>query len=238
MTDLLTIVPARGGSKRVAGKNLRLLAGRPLLAHTADAIREAGLDAPCLLTTDEEAIAAVGRGLGWMVPFLRPAELAADDAPTIDAVLHGLDWFAGASGGDPEAVMVLQPTSPLRGAECIKEALAVLDARPEVDSVVGMRALHLPPKFLFLAGESGLALALDPSDGRRPVYIPNGALYLARTAAVRRLRSLYAGNVLPLVMDDAHSVDVDSEWDFRLAEILLAAGLPPPAARPAAPSIG
>jgi CMP-N,N'-diacetyllegionaminic acid synthase len=225
VTDLLILVPARGGSKRLPGKNLRPLAGRSLIAHTAEAIAEAGLDAPAILTTDDAAIAEAGRRAGLRVPFLRPASLATDAATTVDAVLHALDWFKGDTGADPAAVMVLQPTSPLRGGGCLRAAVALLARRPEAGSIVAMTALHLPPSALFLADAAGHAEPLA-DDARRPVYVPNGALYLTRTERLRAERSLYAEPILPLVLDPRRSVDIDTAADFALAEALLAAGLP------------
>jgi CMP-N-acetylneuraminic acid synthetase len=238
MSDLLIVVPARGGSKRLPRKNLRPLCGKSLLAHTADAIAGAGLGAPVLLTTDDEAIAAEGRRLGWLVPFLRPADLATDAAPTAAAVLHALDRFRGANGRDPAAVMILQPTSPLRGSACLAAAVAALARRPEIDSVIAMTALHLPPARLFAAGADGAACALAAGDGRRPLYAPNGALYLVRTAALRRAGTVYAGAILPLVLEGARAIDIDTAEDWRLAEAALAAGLPPePAAFDPVPSL-
>jgi CMP-N,N'-diacetyllegionaminic acid synthase len=227
MSDLLVIVPARGGSKRLPQKNLRPLAGKSLLAHTAEAIVAAGLAAPVLLTTDDDAIAAEGRRLGWLVPFRRPAELSTDDTTTVAAVLHALDWSRAEKGRDPAAVMVLQPTSPFRGAACLKAAVAALARRPDIDSVVAMTALHLPPARLFAAGANGVARPLSAEDGRRPLYMPNGALYLTRTKALRREGTVYAGAILPLVLDGTRTIDIDTPADWRLAEAAIAAGLPP-----------
>ncbi|HUU24017.1 MAG TPA: acylneuraminate cytidylyltransferase family protein [Methyloceanibacter sp.] len=238
MTELLILVPARGGSKRVPGKNLRLFGDRPLLAHTAAAITESGIEAPVLLTTDDAAIAALGRELGWIVPFLRPDHLAGDLSPSIDAVIHALDWFAAERGGDPDLVLVLQPTSPLRGGACLSPALELLRHRPDLDSVVGTTALHIPPANLYFADDDGRAIPIAKSDQRRPVYVPNGAVYIARTQAVRRDHTLYAGTIAPLVMDKARSLDVDTETDFLIGEALLAAGLPEPQTSPASPSRG
>lgn len=237
VTPLLILVPARGGSKRLARKNVRPLAGRSLIAWTADAIAESGLDAPILLTTDDDAIAAEGERAGMQVPFRRPADIAGDAAPTIDAVLHGLDWFRDEHGGEPETVMVLQPTSPLRGGSILRTAVERLEERPDIDSVVAMTAVGLPANHVYVADANGFARAIS-DDRRYPVYTPNGALYLARTEKVRAERTLYAGTVLPLVLDPARAIDIDTEEDWRLAEAVLAAGeLPPVASHEAMPSI-
>jgi CMP-N-acetylneuraminic acid synthetase len=238
VSELLIIVPARGGSKRLPQKNLRPLAGKSLLAHTAEAIAGAGLGAPVLLSTDDDAIAAEGRRLDWLVPFRRPAELATDAAPTVAAVLHALDWFRAEKGSDPGAVMILQPTSPFRGAACLNAALAALARRPDIDSVIAMTALHLPPARIFAAEADGTARPLGADDGRKPLYAPNGAVYLVRTHALRREGTVYAGAILPLVLEGARTIDVDTAEDWRLAEAALAAGLPPePKAFDPAPSV-
>lgn len=225
MTNLLIIVPARGGSKRVPGKNLRQLAGRTLLAHTAEAIEASALGAPVILSTDDDDIAREGKRLGWQVPFRRPAELSSDDAPTIAGVLHAVDWYAEAHGADPKATMVLQTTSPLRGGYSLREAVGLLSDRADFDSVIAMTESHVPPAQIFFSRKDGVAVPVS-GDWRRPVYRPNGALYLARTAAIRASQSLYAGTIAPLVLDPIRSIDIDTEQDLRLAEAALEAGLP------------
>ncbi len=224
--SLLIVVPARGGSKRLPGKNIKLLAGKSLLAYTADAITASGLKVPVILTTDDDAIAAEGERLGWIVPFRRPPELASDNATTTEAVLHTLDWYKNTHGHDMDAVMVLQPTSPFRGGACLVAAVELLRTRPEVDSVIAMTALHLPPARLYFADEDGLGSQLA-IDARRPVYVPNGALYLTRSTALRQQNTLYAGRILPLPVDKRRAIDIDTEKDWHLAEALLKAGLPP-----------
>lgn len=208
------------------GKNLKELAGKTLLAHTALAIQAAGIKAPVLLTTDDDQIAAEGEQLGWSVPFRRPADLASDDAPTYDAILHALDWFKDANGSDPGAVLVLQPSSPLRGGSCLVSALNVINNQTDTDTVVAVSTLHVPPAHVYSADADGFVHPLDGSDLRRPLYVPNGAVYLTRTAALRKYRSLYAGRIRPLIMEAARSIDIDTEEDWWLAESLHAAGLP------------
>ena len=221
MVKLLIIVPARGGSKRLLGKNLRLLAGRPLLDYTADVILDAGLeDSRVLLTTDSPAIAEHGRAHNWLVPWLRPAHLAQDDSTTLDVVMHVIDWFAGWGGGDPAYVMVLQPTSPLRGSECLADAVAMLEASPGAQAVVGMRRVDVPGGVLFSADAEGFAQPVAmPGD-----LAPNGVVYLVRSTALREHHTLFPPRTIPLVMSSATSVDIDTEVDWLVAEALLAAG--------------
>ena len=224
--SLLILVPARGGSKRLPGKNLKYLGDRPLLAHTADAVAASGLQEPVVLSTDDAAIAEAGRRLGMLVPFVRPAALADDAAPTEAAVLHALDWCVEMHGTDPDAVMVLQPTSPFRGGGILRAAVDALAERADVDSIIGMTAIHLPADKIYFATRAGVAEPVNDAP-RRPLYQPNGAVYLTRTSAFRRDKTLYAGTILPLVTDPLRALDIDTQEDWRLAEALLAAGLPP-----------
>lgn len=219
---LLILIPARGGSKRLPGKNLRPLAGHSLLERTAWDITASGLDAPCLLTTDDEALAEAGRGLGWMVPFLRPAALATDAAPTITAVLHALDWYAH-HHHEPDTIMLLQVTSPLRGAQCLRRAVAMLEARPDADAVVAMRGVATAPEHVYTRSAENLAVSLGRDDRRGTVHTPNGALYLVRGTALRAHGSLFPPRILPLVMDNMASLDIDTEADWALAEAALTA---------------
>jgi len=223
MADILIVVPARGGSKRLPGKNIRPLAGRSLIAHTAEAIADSKLVAPVLLTTDDEAIAEEGRRYNMQVPFLRPAHLAGDAAPTADTVLHALDWFRDDTGADPEMVMVLQPTSPLRGGDCLRTSVELLAQQPNANSIIAMTILHLSPLALFQEDGAGFLKPLS-DDNCRPVYAPNGALYLTRTAGLRAEHSVYADPIVPLVMDPQRSIDIDTPADWDLALALLAAG--------------
>lgn len=219
--DLIYIVPARGGSKRLARKNIRPLDGKSLLAHTAQAVEAAGLAGDVLLTTDDEEIAAEGRRLGWLVPFLRPSELATDTASSMDVILHALDWVKAENGGaDPEITVLLQPTSPLRGAKCIRDAVDLLQAKPECDSVVGMTPVHLPPQHFYTQGEDGTAIPLA-ARGEAPVYHPNGAVYAMRTDRLRQRRTFYTDGTVILPMPASQGIDIDTADDWDLAEAIL-----------------
>src|SRR4051812_41980936 len=133
---VLGLVPARGGSKGVPGKNIRPLAGRPLLEYTARVAQASGVIDRLVLSTDSSDIGDVGRRAGLEVPFLRPAALAADDTPMLPVVRHALDALAE-RGWTPEILVILQPTSPLRRAEHIRDAVTMLRER-EADSVVSV----------------------------------------------------------------------------------------------------
>lgn len=217
----LLIVPARGGSKRMPDKNIRPLAGRSLIERTADAIADAGLhDYPCLLSTDDVRIAAEGRRLGWIVPWLRPEELATDSATTIDVVLHALDWWKESNGHDPHFLMLLQVTSPFRRQSDPRDALKLFDGRQDIDAVVGMCDLHRDERSLFRAGPKGYLAPLAANASSGPILTPNGALYVIRSAALRCERTLFPKATLPILMDSIHSIDIDTPSDWLLAEAI------------------
>lgn len=222
MIELLIVIPVRGGSKRLPGKHTRLLAGRNLLQHTQAAIAQARIGAPVLLTTDAVEIGEQGRALGWRVPFLRPTELAGDDVPTVPVLLHALDWHRKDSGADPDSVLLLQTTSPLRGGVSLRAAIELLNEHEEASAVVGVQRLGFGPNRVFLSGANGYLTPLSPDDIRPPLFVPNGTLYLIRTAALREHGTLFPPATLPLEMDSVSSIDIDTEADWRLAQAVLA----------------
>jgi len=217
----MVIVPARGGSRRLPGKNLRPLGGLSLLGWTLGALRAAGFAEVPLLSTDDPAIAAEGRRLGFAVPFLRPAALAADDTPTVPVVLHALDRRPPGDTEEPEFVMLLQPTSPFRPPRLLREGLDALAASPEADTLIAVRPLPVGLEHVYRADGPVLAQATAAS-GRG--YVPSGALYIARTAALRRHGSFVAPRCLWLAHDGLSALDIDTEDDWAVAEAAVAAG--------------
>jgi CMP-N,N'-diacetyllegionaminic acid synthase len=222
----LIVVPARGGSKGLPRKNIRSLAGKPLLAWTASAIQKAHLEgAIAVLSTDDEEIAEAGRRCGLLVPFMRPAEHATDEASAEAVALHALDWMKRTSGGAPEALMLLQPTSPFRSAQAIMEADAILAKDPAIDGVIGVRTIHRTLRTLFRMRADGSLQPLAADDdllARRqevdPLYTPNGAMYLVRTAALEAGKGFFPPKCRAIVMDAVASLDIDDETDWRIAE--------------------
>lgn len=218
--DLLIVIPARGGSKRLPGKNLSPLAGRSLLAWTDEAIRESRLNAPCLLSTDDEAIATAGRALGWWVPFLRPRELATDEATTAAAVLHALDWHKAERGIDPEILLLLQVTSPFRRGARLVEAVSLLRSEKDLDAVVSVSALHARPSALYFRDGGGRLRPAATASSDAQLFTPNGAIYAIRTAAFREANAFVTSRTRSLILDGAEAVDIDTSFDWHMAEAL------------------
>lgn len=222
----LAIIPARGGSKRIPRKNMSSCAGKPLLGHTLEAALGSRLLDRIVLSTDDEEIAALGRASGVEV-LLRPEALARDQTPMPPVIRHVLEHVADESG-DLEAVVLLQPTSPLRRSRHIDEAMELfLKTRP--DAVVSVKPVpHTEhPYKLVRPTPSGLVpyhenLSLTPVQGDLPrVYAKNGPAILIMTPETARSDAIYGRRCLPYEMEPRHSIDVDEPLDLFLAECLL-----------------
>jgi len=224
---VLGLVPARGGSKGVPGKNTRLLAGRPLLEYTAHAALASGVLGRAVLSTDSPEIAECGRRVGLEVPFLRPAALAADDTPMLPVIEHALDELR-AGGWEPSTVVLLQPTSPLRTPAHIRAAVDLLH-RTGADSVVSVVAVprHLSPDYVMRI-EEGRLLTFLPEGARvtrrqdaRPAYVRDGTVYVFRPSTLKRFGSIYGADCRPLLLDPGESLSIDTPADWAAAERAL-----------------
>lgn len=220
LPDPLVIVPARGGSKRLPRKNLRRLGGLSLLGWTIQAARDAGLQRPPLLSTEDDEIAAEGRLLGYWVPFMRPPELASDSTTTAPVVLHALDWCKENYGHDPELIMLLQTTSPFRQPSLIIDGLARMRAARGAEALVAVAPLHVTLSGVFIADGDALSPAFFSDDNRR-VYAPTGALYIMRSRAFRRHGAFIPPGTLWIEHAGISTLDIDTPDDWALAEAML-----------------
>jgi CMP-N,N'-diacetyllegionaminic acid synthase len=214
--SVLALITARGGSKGLPGKNIREVNGRPLLDFTAAAARAAACVDRVVLSTDDEAIARVGRASGCEVPFLRPAALASDEAGSIDVVLHALDEMPA-----HDLVVLLQPTSPLRTADDIDDACAQL-LRAGAPACVSVTPVDHSPYWMYrlVDGQHLQALLDVPGGASRRQDLPsvvrlNGAVYAARTEWLRRSRSFVTPETVAHLMPPQRSIDIDTLEDFE-----------------------
>ncbi len=227
MSDVLAIVPARGGSKGLPNKNLIALGGRPLLHHTVAAALASGVVERVLISTDSPAIAESARAAGAEAPFVRPADLSQDDTPTIPVLLHALAWLEE-RGQRPSWVMCLQPTSPLRSPDDIRGALALARER-EADAVVSVTPAHPHPAWSKAIDSSGRLTDLFASashDTRRqdlpPAFVLNGAIYLSRSEALVERRSFYGEQTYAWVMPPERSIGHRTRHgDLQVADLAL-----------------
>jgi CMP-N,N'-diacetyllegionaminic acid synthase len=224
---VLAVVPARGGSKGIPGKNLRALAGRPLLAYTAEAIAESRVVDRAILSTDSEEIAAVGREVGLDVPFLRPRRLASDDTPMLPVVQHAVEAVEE-DGASPEIVLVVQPTAPLRRGAHLRTAVELLRASGASSVVTVVRIpAHYSPEYAMRIEGDRLVNFLE--EGRRvarrqdatPAFSRDGTVYAVRRDVLMQDGDLYGEDCRPLVLEDDESVNLDTPDDWERAERLL-----------------
>lgn len=231
---LLAIIPARGGSKGVPRKNIKLLAGKPLIAWTIEAAHACADVSRVIVTTEDEEIAAVAKEWGADVPFMRPAALAQDDTPGMSPILHTLQWLTEHEAYHPDWVMVLQATSPLRTNEDIAGAIALTKAG--APSVVSVTEASPHPYLMKQIGEDGtLQTFVTPpktDDHRRQafpaVYALNGAIYLSRCESVLKHETFLLPDTQAYIMPPERSIDIDTPWDFHLADLIIQHPQPQP----------
>lgn len=221
---VLGIIPARGSSKGVPRKNIKLLVGKPLLAYTAESALKAKLLTKIVLSTEDMEIAEIGKSLGIDVPFLRPAELATDTTPTLPVVLHVIEYLKK-NGEEFDAICLLQPTNPLRRSEDIDNCIELLE-KSGAESVISV--LKVPheynPKWVYWQNESGeMVLTTGDSEPipRRqdlpPAFHREGSIYLTKTEVLLKYGNLYGNKVLGYEVSPQNSVNIDTLDDWKKA---------------------
>jgi N-acylneuraminate cytidylyltransferase/CMP-N,N'-diacetyllegionaminic acid synthase len=227
MGGTLALIPARGGSKGVARKNVRLLAGKPLITYTVEAAVQSAFGLRVVVSTDDASIAEVALAAGAEVPFLRPRELAQDGTPMLPVIQHALERLKQEEDYEPVLVVLLQPTSPLRTAGHIDDGIRLL-LETGADSVMSVCEAEHSPYWMWVLDDEGRARRFVESDREYlsrqeapPVYRPNGALYVTRQRTIVDKHRLLGNDLRALIMDRYDSVDIDDEVDFCLAELLM-----------------
>ena len=218
----IAVIPARSGSKGLADKNIAPLCGKPLMAYSIEAARDSGIFERVLVSTDSEKYAAIAREYGAGV-CMRPAHLADDTATTYDVLA---DLFAADTYG-ADYFVLLQPTSPLRTAEHIRQAAALFESRfDEADSLVSVTEAPFPPSLVKPIG-ADLSLRCFDEDfahyrrQNQRYYSPNGAIYMAKFAPYLAKKHFYGERGVAYIMDAADSVDIDDEVDIKLAALRM-----------------
>jgi CMP-N,N'-diacetyllegionaminic acid synthase len=228
LKEILAVIPARGGSVGVPRKNIRQLAGKPLIAHSIEAAQAAPSIDRVIVTTDDPEIAAVAREWRAEVPFLRPAEMAQNDTPGMVPLMHAIRWLDEHDGYRPAFVMELQPTSPLRTAADIEAAFALARDR-RADAVVSVGPVQHHPYWMKTLDAGGRLRAFMTPEGpaaRRQdlpaVFAPNGAIYLARRDILLQHETFDVEQTFGYMMPAERSLDIDTEFDFQVAALALA----------------
>ena len=224
---ILAIVPARAGSKRLPGKNTKLLNGKPLINWTLEAALSVKALTRVMVSTDSDTIAAIAKNAGVEVPFLRPPELATDTSSSADVIYHALEYYRE-KGDEFDFVLLLQPTSPLRRADDIRHAIEVLN-KNSADAVVSVSPCDHSPLWantLPIDHSMENFIRTEVSNMRSqdlPRYFTiNGAIYLSSVRRFYEEKSLFlSSNMFAHIMDAENAVDIDHELDFVVAEAIL-----------------
>lgn len=223
----IAIIPARGGSKRLPGKNIRKLGDKPLIAWTIQAAIKSNCFDTVLVSTDDEKIAAVAKEYGAVVPFLRPAELANDTATSDTVIEHAVEWLEAHQSMTVETVSLLQPTSPFRNELHIRETFKLFNEK-QADAIVSvgesdtcLELCNRLPKDHSLSGF--LKTDVGRTQDMQQVYELNGAIYLFKRLLVGQLRAIYEPGCksYAYIMNAIDSIDIDTELDFDWAEFCL-----------------
>ena len=237
MTEILALIPARGGSKGIPRKNIRSFAGYPLIAWSIAAAKQASSVTRIIVSTDDEEIASVAREYGAETPFLRPAEFAQDNTTDLPVFEHALQWLEENEGYLPEVVIQLRPTSPIRPKDCVERAVNILLQHADADCVRGVvPAGQNPHKMWRFAGEGQPMRPLLKVDGIAepynaprqilpPVYWQTGHIDAIRVSTIRQKKSLTGDVIYPLVIDPRYTVDIDHLSDWATYETLANSGL-------------
>ena len=220
----LVIIPARGGSKGIPGKNIKMLGDRPLIQYTIDAAREIFSDKVICVSTDDLEIKKVVESIGLEIPFLRPSELATDTAGTQEVLIHAINFY-DAQGYNPDIIILLQATSPFRTGTQIREAMQIFDNTCEM--VVSVKETKVNPYYLLY--EENLDGWLEKSKKGSfitrqecpPVYELNGAIYITTVEILKQNSITNFTRIRKYVMDEFTSIDIDNQIDWELARIIL-----------------
>lgn len=221
----LVIIPARGGSKGIPHKNIKPLAGKPLIEYTIDVARAIVPDENICVSTDDPEIIKVVEDYGLNVPFVRPEELATDKAGTYEVLLHALNFYED-QGKYFDNVILLQNTSPFRNAEHVEEALKLYS--PAIDMVVSVKETASNPYYNCFEENNEGYLHISKGDGhytrRQDVpkaYEYNGAIYVINPDSLKKMPLGKFTHRVKYVMDDMHSVDLDNMIDWKFAELII-----------------
>jgi len=226
---ILAVIPARGGSKGVPRKNIRLVGGKPLIAYSIEAaLAVKDLFHRIIVSTDDDEIIQIAREYGADVPFKRPEDLGSDKMPMVPVLKHAVEFIEQQDQVKLDWVFLLQPTAPLRSGEDIRAAidLAVNGTSDSVISVVQVFAVH-PILMKKIEGDRLLPFCIEEKEGtRRQDYRPeafmrNGAIYLTKRDVIVEQGSIWGQEICPYVMPEERSLNIDSEYDLRLVDLVL-----------------
>lgn len=229
-TKILGFIPARAGSERIPNKNIKPLNGKPLIVYTIEAARASKYINRIVVSTDSEEVATVAKGYGAEVPFMRPKQIAKSDSTEMQFFEHALDWFSENEQYEPDLIVLLYPTSPFRKSESIDNAIELMFKHPESDSLRSVKLCSEHPYKMWLSqGEylQPFVKTIDPNSHTLSyrllptVYIQNASIYITKSRTIREKGSPTGDLIIPYIMDEFESVDINTPLDFKFAEMLM-----------------
>ena len=234
-SEILAVIPARGNSKSIPRKNIKELAGYPLIAYSIAAARQSASVTRVIVSTDDEEIAQVAKQFGAEVPFMRPAEYAQDQTLDLLVFEHALTWLREQEGYVADVVIQLRPTSPIRPSHCVDDAIEILQTHPQADCVRGVVvAGQNPYKMWHIQSDGALSPLLTvqgikeaynaPRQALPPVYWQTGHIDAIRLATILKKHSMTGDVIYPLLIDQSFTIDIDTMYDWQNAERLIMGG--------------
>ena len=223
--EILGLIPARGNSKGLKNKNLQKILGKSLLEYTISCAKNSKINR-IVVSTDSPNIAKLSKKLGAEVPFLRPKKYALDNSSTLSVVKHALDYLSSKEQYIPDIIIILQPTSPLRKAISIDQSIKLLQ-KSKATSVLGMRPINDHPYASFMLKNKSLIphkknFLKYYQRQKVPDYLyPTGSIYTFWNSTLIKFKSYYGNKIKPLIINDESTIDIDSEFDLFIAEMIL-----------------
>ena len=224
--DILAIIPARGGSKGVPRKNIKDLCGKPLIQYTIEAAKKSKYIDRIIVSSDDSEILNTVKNVGIDVPFIRPNEISKDDTPSMDVIMHCLEWLRRNENYIPKYICLLQCTSPFRDEKHIDEAIEKMISE-NGSSIVSVCESEVSPYCMKKIENGKLIDFINNNEAysRRQelpkVYQLNGAIYISEINNLLENKKWYTDNTLGYVMDSASSLDIDTSMDFKIAEVIM-----------------
>ena len=226
---MLAFIPARSGSKRVPQKNIKRLDGKPLIAYTIEVAKASEYINRIVLSTDSQEIASVAKEHGAEIPFLRPENISRSDSTEMEFFEHALDWFSENENYVPDLIVLLYPTSPFRKSETLDKAILEMCAHPEADSLRSIKACSEHPYKMWVIKDQYLKPFVQSETPNShtlsyqllpEVYIQNASIYITKPETIRNKKSPTGDVILPYIMDEIESIDINNPLDFEFAEIV------------------
>lgn len=228
--NILALVPARAGSKRIPNKNIKLLNGKPLIAYTIEAAQKSKYINRIIISTDSKEIAKVARKYEAEAPFLRPKKISQANSTEMEFFTHALNWFQKNENYEPDLIVLLYPTSPFRKSESIDRAIKEMLNHSEADSLRSIKLCSEHPYKMWVI-ENGylkpLVKGKDPNIHTLSycllpiVYIQNASIYITKPSTIRNKKSPTGDIIIPFIMDEIESIDINTPSDFQLAETII-----------------